>query len=139
MRTTGKYFKTIVTGEEAAAFIPAPLPPTNPELLMDQEATHLLQRAEHALSHLALTSEMVPSIGWFIYGFVRKEAVISSHIEGTQTTLVTQGGLGVVWTPIFPIVSLRPLTKPFANAHWYYFAGARTRQTPAVACSFGQA
>ncbi len=88
MRTTGKYSKTIVTGEEVTAFIPDPLPPKNPVLNMDDEATELLQRAEHALSRLALAGEMVPSIDWFIYGFVRKEAVVSSQIEGTQATLV---------------------------------------------------
>jgi hypothetical protein len=88
MRTTGKYNKTIVTGEEVAAFIPDPLPPKNPALNMDDETTELLHKAEHALSRLALAGEMVPSIDWFIYGFVRKEAVVSSQIEGTQATLV---------------------------------------------------
>ena len=34
------------------------------------------------------TGEMVPSLDWFIYGFVRKEAIVSSQIEGTQATLV---------------------------------------------------
>lgn len=48
----------------------------------------LLQRAEHALSRLALAAEMIPSLEWFIYAFVRKEAVVSSQIEGTQATLV---------------------------------------------------
>jgi hypothetical protein len=44
--------------------------------------------AEHALSRLELAGEMVPSVEWFIYAFVRKEAVISSQIQGTQATLV---------------------------------------------------
>lgn len=48
----------------------------------------LLNKAEKALFQLSLASEMVPSIDWFIYGFVRKEAVLSSQIEGTQATLV---------------------------------------------------
>lgn len=88
MRKTGKYSKTSVAGEEVAAFIPTSLPPKNPALQMNDETTGLLQKAEHALSRLALASEMVPSIDWFIYGFVRKEAVVSSQIEGTQATLV---------------------------------------------------
>src|SRR5207253_8884443 len=44
--------------------------------------------AEQELSRLDLAGEMVPSIEWFIYAFVRKEAVVSSQIEGTQATLV---------------------------------------------------
>ncbi len=55
---------------------------------MDDETLGLLQQAAHGLSQLSLASEMVPSIDWFIYGFVRKEAVVSSQIEGTQATLV---------------------------------------------------
>ena len=41
-----------------------------------------------ALMRLELAGEMVPSLDWFIYTFVRKEAVLSSQIEGTQATLV---------------------------------------------------
>ena len=44
--------------------------------------------AEHALAQLDLASGMVPSLEWFLYAFVRKEAVLSSQIEGTQATLV---------------------------------------------------
>jgi Fic family protein len=47
----------------------------------------ILRRAEHGLSRLDLASEMVPSLDWFIYAFVRKEAVVSSQIEGTEATL----------------------------------------------------
>jgi len=47
-----------------------------------------LRSAEQALVRLELAGEMVPSLDWFIYAFVRKEAVVSSQIEGTQATLV---------------------------------------------------
>lgn len=47
-----------------------------------------LHRAEQGLTRLDLAGEMVPSIDWFLYAFVRKEAVVSSQIEGTQATLV---------------------------------------------------
>jgi len=47
----------------------------------------LLARAQHAVSRLDLAGEMVPSLDWYIYAFVRKEAVVSSQIEGTQATL----------------------------------------------------
>ena len=47
-----------------------------------------LKVAEQALVRLEVAGEMVPSLDWFIYAFVRKEAVVSSQIEGTQATLV---------------------------------------------------
>jgi len=87
-RVTGRYERTAVGGEEVRAFVPRPLPPADPPLSLDPEALALLGRAERELSRLELAGEMVPSVDWFIYGFVRKEAVISSQIEGTQATLI---------------------------------------------------
>jgi len=87
-RITGTYDRSTVAGEEVAAFVPYPLPPADPPLFLDEEARQLLWSAENALSKLALASEMVPSVDWFIYAFVRKEAVVSSQIEGTQATLI---------------------------------------------------
>lgn len=86
-RATGTYDHTAVGGEEVAAFVPHPLPP-DPPLVFDAEARELLRNAEEALARLELAGEMVPSIDWFVYAFVRKEAVVSSQIEGTQATLV---------------------------------------------------
>jgi Fic family protein len=87
-RKTGTYERTIVGGEEIAAFIPAPLPPGGPPLALDGAVSERLRAAEQALVRLELAGEMVPSVDWFIYAFVRKEAVVSSQIEGTQATLV---------------------------------------------------
>jgi Fic family protein len=87
-RITGIYDRKTVGGEEIAAFIPQGLPPADPPLELDGRAHELLQAAMHSLSRLELAGEMVPSVEWFIYAFVRKEAVISSQIEGTQATLV---------------------------------------------------
>ena len=84
-RKTGEYVVTIVGGEEVRAFIPAPLPPRNPQLTIEPA---LLSAAEQSLARLALSASMVPSIDWFIYAFVRKEAVLTSQIEGTQATLM---------------------------------------------------
>ncbi|NQU39458.1 MAG: Fic family protein [Lentisphaerae bacterium] len=86
-RTTGQYERTSVAGEEVAAFIPHPLPPVHPVLSLTDEQLELLRRAEASLRRLDLAGEMVPSLDWFVYGFVRKEAVVSSQIEGTQATL----------------------------------------------------
>ncbi len=87
-REVGQYERTAVAGETVSAFIPDPLPPTNPPLSLDETTRDLLRSAEQKLSKLDLAAEMVPSIEWFIYAFVRKEAVVSSQIEGTQATLV---------------------------------------------------
>jgi Fic family protein len=76
-------------GEEAvSAYVPDALPPRNPPIDVSGERGLLLDRAEHALARLDVAGAMVPSLDWFIYAFVRKEAVVSSQIEGTQATLV---------------------------------------------------
>ena len=87
-RTTGRYERTSAGGEEVAAFIPHPLPPAEPPIVIDAALTERVRAAEQALARLELAGEMVPSLDWFIYAFVRKEAVLSSQIEGTQATLV---------------------------------------------------
>jgi Fic family protein len=85
-RIVGGTRKSTVAGETVAAFIPSSLPPSGPPLALD-DLGDVLPRAEHALSRLDLAGEMVPSLDWFIYAFVRKEAVVSSQIEGTEATL----------------------------------------------------
>lgn len=87
-RKTGKYEETVIAGEKVAAFLPYPLPPAAPPLALGADHTALLQRAVDGLRRLELAAAMVPSLDWFIYGFVRKEAVVSSQIEGTQATLI---------------------------------------------------
>jgi Fic family protein len=84
---TGYYVESSTGGEKVRAFVPAPLPPKSPEVVIASELGNQLPKAEQALMRLDLAGEMVPSLDWFIYGFVRKEAVISSQIEGTQATL----------------------------------------------------
>lgn len=86
-RQTGTYRTTTAGGETVRAFVPHPLPPAEPPLALDDELKTVLADAENALGRLAVAGSMVPSIDWFLYGFVRKEAVLSSQIEGTQATL----------------------------------------------------
>jgi Fic family protein len=86
-RITGRYASRTVGGEEVAAFVPHPLPPTDPPLLVDASSSDRLREAAQKVTRLDLAGEMVPSLDWFIYAFVRKEAVLSSQIEGTQATL----------------------------------------------------
>lgn len=87
-RSTGRFERTTVGGEEVAAFIPNPLPPSRPRIAIEGALGERLRAAEQALIRLEVAGEMIPSLDWFIYAFVRKEAVLSSQIEGTQATLV---------------------------------------------------
>ena len=87
-RKTGEYERSSVAGEEVNAFIPYPLPPRDPPLDLSGELASLLARAEEQLRLLDLAGDLVPSIEWFVYAFVRKEAVLSAQIEGTQATLM---------------------------------------------------
>jgi Fic family protein len=86
-RTTGTYETTSVAGENVRAFIPHPLPPARPALKLAEDLASLQQQAESGLAALEAAGRMVPSLDWFVYSFVRKEAVISSQIEGTQASL----------------------------------------------------
>ncbi len=86
-RTTGRYEITIAGGESVRAFMPDPLPPKDPPLDLARLDARL-RAAEQGVARLEVAGAMVPSLDWFIYAFVRKEAVISSQIEGTQATLV---------------------------------------------------
>ena len=68
------------------AFIPAPLPP-DPPLSMDQEMLSLISRADRALGRLDGSVQTLPDPDLFVFMYVRKEAVFSSQIEGTQSSL----------------------------------------------------
>ena len=82
----GRYLKLSTTGEAFNAFVPAPLPPSPP---IDW-TPHLRARFDKALLELgrldALT-DLLPDVALLLYSFVRKEAVLSSMIEGTQSSL----------------------------------------------------
>ena len=86
-RSTGTYRTTEVAGEKVRAFVPHPLPPRNPRLGLTGALAGLHAEALSAIQRLEVAGGMVPSPDWFLYGFVRKEAVVSSQIEGTQATL----------------------------------------------------
>ena len=75
------------------AFIPKPLPP-DPQVQMDQEMWKLLSDADRALGRLDGVTEMLPNPDLFVAMYVRKEAVLSSQIEGTQASLVEGVGNG---------------------------------------------
>lgn len=86
-RTTGTYEVTSVAGEKVKAFVPHPLPPARPRIEIAGELAGRLETAETNLIRLDAAGRMVPSLDRFVYAFVRREAVISSQIEGTQASL----------------------------------------------------
>lgn len=80
-------FVTQHAGPEGfAAFIPAPLPP-DPPLAFHVGLQDRLESASRALGRLDGVSLLLPSADLFLYTYVRKEAVLSSQIEGTQSSL----------------------------------------------------
>ena len=87
-RTTGTYERSTVAGEAVQAFVPHPLPPRDPPLAMEGALGDQLAHAVENLRLLDLAGDLVPSVEWFVYAFVRKEAVLSAQIEGTQATLM---------------------------------------------------
>lgn len=86
-RETGTYRTSTAHGETVRAFVPHPLPPVDPPLVIEGELADRHAAALAAIELLRVAGAMVPDPGWFLYGFVRKEAVLSSQIEGTQATL----------------------------------------------------
>jgi len=85
-RASGFYVVSTTLGESVNAFVPHALPPKNP-VLVASEFQELNRQAEIALARLAGVSGMVPSVDWLIYSTIRKEALLTSQIEGTQATL----------------------------------------------------
>lgn len=86
MRSTGTYVTSTTLGESVQAFVPHPLPPTQP-VLAAASFTVLNRSAEMALARLSGVSGLVPSVDWLLYSAIRKEALMTSLIEGTQATL----------------------------------------------------
>ena len=83
---TGRYEETVAGGERVRAFIPHPLPPT-PPLVLEGGLQSRLEAAVLALGRLDGVSTLLPDKSLFLYAYVRKEAVLSSQIEGTQSSL----------------------------------------------------
>ena len=84
-RRLGQTITTTVLGEAVKAFVPSPLPP---EPAIDLSAFYgALDKANQALGRLDGLSTLLPNTNLFLYFYVRKEALLSSQIEGTQSSL----------------------------------------------------
>ena len=89
MRSTGTYttYTTSTTsGESVQAFVPHALPPAKPALA-PESFVEANRAAELALARLSGVAGLMPSVDWLLYSVIRKEALLSSQIEGTQATL----------------------------------------------------
>ena len=82
----GRYVTISTVGETAQAFVPAPLPP-RPPVDWTPELRTKFDQALLALGRLDSVSTLLPDTSLFLYMYVRKEAVLSSMIEGTQSSL----------------------------------------------------
>ena len=81
----GRYVTTAVGGERVRAFVPPPLPPVPPIRMAG--LLRLLEEANRAVGRLDGVTSILPDPPLFIYMYVRKEALLSSQIEGTQSSL----------------------------------------------------
>ncbi len=82
----GTYVPLSTEGEKARAFVPAPLPP-HPPIEWNPKLRDKFDQALLALGRLDSVSTLLPETSVFLYMYVRKEAVLSSMIEGTQSSL----------------------------------------------------
>ena len=83
---TGHYETSVAGGESVRAFVPNPLPPA-PPLELNGMRQAALERATLALGRLDSIALLLPDPQLFLYAYVRREAVLSSQIEGTQSSL----------------------------------------------------
>ena len=86
IRETGAYVTSSLNGQSYRAFVPAALPPF-PPLLLDHGLVVARDRALVALGELKGITRILPDARLFLYQYVRKEALLSSQIEGTQSSL----------------------------------------------------
>lgn len=85
-RDSGRYVTTSTVGERVQAYVPHALPP-HPLPQLSVSAQQLFTEAVKALTELETMGQHLPGMEPFIYTYVRKEAVLSSMIEGTQSSL----------------------------------------------------
>lgn len=85
-RKTGEYLTISTVGEPVRAFIPAPLPP-KPALEVSNSLRDAMDQAHLELGRLDGVATILPDTSLFLYMYIRKEAVLSSQIEGTQSSL----------------------------------------------------
>lgn len=107
---TGHYVPISMVGEPCRAFVPAPLPP-EPPLEMSDELHDLAHRAVLAVGRLDGITTVLPDPHQFLYAYVRKEAVLSSQIEGTQSSLSDLVLFEAQGAPGVPVDDVREVSR----------------------------
>jgi Fic family protein len=103
-----------VAGERYQAFVPHALPP-NPPLRLDNVHYDLMEKANRALGRLDGITTLLPDTALFLYFYVRKEAVLSSQIEGTQSSLADFLLFESEGTPGVPLEDVREVSNYIAT------------------------
>lgn len=85
-RKTGSYIEASLSGSRYEAFLPSPLPPI-PLIDWTPELNAKRDKANRALGRLDMIDGILPDKHLFLYQYIRKEAVLSSQIEGTQSSI----------------------------------------------------
>ena len=106
----GHYLPISTVGEKTKAFVPAPLPP-KPPIEWSPELLGAFDAALVALGRLDSASTMLPSTPLFLYMYVRKEAVLSSMIEGTQSSLSDLLLYEIAQEPGVPLADVREVSN----------------------------
>jgi Fic family protein len=112
----GRYVTISTVGEKAQAFVPAPLPP-RPPIDWTSELRSKFDQALLALGRLDSVSTLLPDTTHFLYMYVRKEAVLSSMIEGTQSSLSDLLLFELDQEPGVPLDDVREVSNYVAALH----------------------
>jgi len=107
---------TSVAGEVVRAFIPSPLPP-QPPLDLDASRQQLLERATLGIVQENSVTMLLPEPDLFLYAYVRREAVLSSQIEGTQSSLAQLLLFEIEEAPGVPIDDVVEVSNYVAALH----------------------
>jgi Fic family protein len=108
--TTGRYVAVPSSGESFRAFVPAPLPP-DPPIGWSTALRRQFDAALVALGRLDAMTALLPNPSLLLYSFVRKEAVLSSQIEGTQSSLADLLLYEVDEEPGVPVDDVREVSR----------------------------
>ncbi|MFN9310074.1 Fic family protein [Gemmatimonas sp.] len=114
---TGTWRTETSSGEAVRAFIPAPLPPV-PPLQLDAIAQSIVDDSLLALGRLDSVALLLPDTRLFLYTYVRKEAVLSSQIEGTQSSLSDLLTFEADESPGVPLDDVTEVSNYVAALEW---------------------
>jgi Fic family protein len=123
-RTTGRHVTVTTRDEPFSAFVPSPLPP-QPPVVLDAALEKMHGEAQTALGRLDGIVSLLPAPEQFLYAYVRMEAVASSQIEGTQSSLSDLLAYEITAAPGVPVEDVREVSDCVAA---YEHAEQRMRE-----------